>query len=132
MIGKQHNVTVDDYHRMIGAGLFVRDERFELLEGSVVHRPTRDPPNAAVSNLLREELDARLPPHWHTRTYAGFTTADSEPEPSAAVVRGGARDYMTRHPGAADAALVAEVSNVRLELDRTVKERIYARARVSV
>ena len=123
-------VTVDEYHHMIDAGFFVDDDRFELLEGEIVARPTRDPPNATTMQLVRRALDNRLPPGWHTRTQCGFTTGDSEPEPAAAVVRGEPLDYWARHPGPSDAALVVEVSNARLALDRDVKGRLYARARV--
>ena len=125
-------VTVDQYHQMIELGVFATDDRFELLEGSVVSRPTRDPKNATAMQLVREMLRMRLPPGWHTRTQSGFTTSDSEPEPAAAVVRGEATDYLARHPGPSDAALVVEVSNARLDMDRMVKGRLYARAGVAV
>jgi Uma2 family endonuclease len=130
-MGASRHVSVEEYHRMIDCGFFVNDDRFELLEGGIVPRPTRDPPNATTMQLVRRALESRLPPGWHVRTQSGFTTEDSEPEPAVAVVRGGPQDYVVRHPGAADAAVVVEVSNARLDLDRSIKRRLYARAGVT-
>jgi hypothetical protein len=36
--------TVDEYHTMIRAGVFSRDENFELLEGWGVPKMSRNPP----------------------------------------------------------------------------------------
>jgi Uma2 family endonuclease len=60
--------------------------------------------------------------------YAPITLSDSEPEPDVAVIRGDARDHSTRHPGAADAALVVEASDAPLERDRARMKPIYATA----
>ena len=60
------------------------------------------------------------------------TTAESEPEPDIAVVRGHELDYMSRHPGPAELALVVEVSASSLPRDRLEKVRIFARAAIPV
>ena len=120
--------TVDEYHRMIGACVFGDDERFELLEGWVTYAMTRKPPHDATVDLVAEIIRRRLPQGWRVRTQSAITTEDSEPEPDLAVVRGEARDYLKRHPGPADIALVIEVSEATLARDRQVKGRIYARA----
>ena len=46
-----------------------------------------------------------------------------------AVVRGDARDFLADHP--ATAALVVEIADASLELDRQLKARIYARAGIT-
>ena len=46
-----------------------------------------------------------------------------------AVVRGEARDFLADHP--TTAALVVEVADASLRLDRSVKARIYARAGIT-
>jgi Uma2 family endonuclease len=74
----------------------------------------------------------RLLAGWHCRSQSATTTADSEPEPDLAVIRGSERDYLTRHPGPADMALAVEVSESSLPRDRSHKTRIYARAAVPV
>jgi Uma2 family endonuclease len=50
----------------------------------------------------------------------------SEPEPDVAVVAGAIRDYLEAHPRMA--ALVVEVADSSLRLDRRFKAAIYARA----
>jgi Uma2 family endonuclease len=124
--------TVDEYHRMIEDGFFAEDERFELLEGWIVAKMTRKPPHDAVIELIHETLRGMLPVGWHIRAQSAITMADSEPEPDLAVVRGAIRDYMGRHPGPADLALVVEVADSTLATDRDFKGRIYARAGIPV
>jgi hypothetical protein len=60
------------------------------------------------------------------------TTTDSVPEPDVKVVRGRLSDFATRHPAASDLALVVEVADTSLQQDRTIKHRIYARAKVPI
>lgn len=122
--------TVDEYHRMIDAGVFADDDRFELLEGWIIPKMSRNPPHDALLMLIQEALSRTLPPGWVSRNQSAITTRESEPEPDFVVVRGGARDYFDRHPGPADIALAIEVSESSLGRDRTLKARIYARAGV--
>ena len=42
------------------------------------------------------------------------------------------RQYLDRHPGAEDIALVVEVSDTTLERDRTTKKRTYARSGIPI
>jgi Uma2 family endonuclease len=62
---------------------------------------------------------------------SAVTTLESEPEPDVVVVRGGARDFVKRHPGPEQIGLVVEVADTSLTHDRTVKGRIYARAGIA-
>ena len=122
--------TVDEYHRMIDAGVFADDDRFELLEGWIIPKMSRNPPHDALLMLIQEMLSRTLPPGWASRNQSAITTRESEPEPDFVVVRGSARDYFGRHPGPADIALAIEVSESSIGRDRTLKTRIYARAGV--
>jgi Uma2 family endonuclease len=54
---------------------------------------------------------------------------DSEPEPDVSVVRGTPRDAPSGHP--TTAALVVEVADSSLRLDRGPKARVYARAGIA-
>jgi Putative restriction endonuclease len=65
---------------------------------------------------------------WMLRVQNPITTADSEPEPDLAIVRVGRYDQ--QHPGAADIAVVVEISDSSLARDRSTKQRIYAAASV--
>jgi Uma2 family endonuclease len=120
--------TVDEYHRMIEDGYFAADERFELLEGLIVGKMSKNPPHESIVARARRVLDRRLPPGWHVRVQSTVTTSDSEPEPDLAIVAGDEMDYFRRHPGASDTALVVEVAHSTLRDDQTIKYRVYARA----
>jgi Uma2 family endonuclease len=119
--------TPAEYHQLVRAGLF-DDERVELLEGWIALKMTRNPPHDAVANHIRSVIARALPRGWHVRVQSALTTADSEPEPDLAIVKGQELDYMSRHPGPADTALVVEVADSSIERDRTTKVRLYARA----
>ena len=48
------------------------------------------------------------------------------------IVRGETRQYLDRHPGPQDVALVVEVADSSLQRDRSLKKRLYAEARIPV
>jgi Uma2 family endonuclease len=124
--------SVDQYHEMIRAGIFGDDDPVELLEGWLVAKMPKNPPHGAVTVLLLQALQRILPEGWFVRPQEPVTTAESEPEPDTAVIRGDCRDYVTRHPGPEDAALVIEVADSSVQRDSVLKKRIYARAGVPV
>jgi Uma2 family endonuclease len=55
----------------------------------------------------------------------------SEPEPDAAVVRGGIDDYLDNPPGAPDVSCVIEVADSSLSLDVSPKLAAYAGAGIA-
>ena len=120
--------SVDEYHRLVETGVLGTDDRVELLEGWIAPKMSHSPRHDAVVDLVNEALRRLLPKGWRTRIQSAATTATSEPEPDIAVVRGSARDYLTKHPGPQDTGLVVEVADSSLRLDRTSKLRIYAAA----
>jgi Uma2 family endonuclease len=124
--------SVDEYHRLIEDHYFVADERFELLDGYIIEKMSRNPPHDAAVNRARRRIEQALPPGWIVRIQSAITTADSEPEPDIAVARGDDDDYMMRHPGPPDLALVVEVANTTLAADRGPKLAAYARAGIAV
>jgi hypothetical protein len=81
--------TVEEYHRLIQLGVLHEDEPLELLEGWIVFKMPRNPlHDAVVSLILNRVLAPRLPEGWFCRGQSAVTTADSEPQPDIAVVRG--------------------------------------------
>jgi Uma2 family endonuclease len=119
--------SVEEYHRMGEAGVLTEDDQVELLEGLVVPKMIRKPVHDAVVELVRLAISRVLPTGWCIRGQSAITTADSEPEPDIAVVRGTPRDYLGHHPRPADVALVVEIAETSLDRDRK-KRRIYAQA----
>ncbi len=122
--------TLDEYHKLIAAGILREGERIELREGWLVHRMTINPPHAVVVTLTADRLASLLPRGWSRRVQQPISLSTSEPEPDTAVVRGMVVDYITRHPTAAHVGLIVEVADSSLEDDRTKMARIYARASI--
>lgn len=122
--------SVAQYHDMIRAGILTEDDPVELLEGWLVTKMPKKPRHSFTNDLIVDTLRAMLPSGWSIRAQEPITTADSEPEPDIAVVRGDRRDYAERHPAPEDVALVVEVADATLQCDRTLKLRVYASARV--
>ncbi len=118
-----------EYDRLVDLGMFT-GERLELLDGALVVREPQGSSHAAIVAHLGQTLAAAFGPGWHARPHAPLALDDdSEPEPDVAMVPGEARDYVQAHP--ATAALVIEVADSSLRLDRRLKARLYARARIA-
>jgi Uma2 family endonuclease len=124
--------SVDQYHAIIRAGILTEDDPVELLEGWLVTKMPKNPRHSVVTQQAREALARVLPSGWSVNIQEPITTADSEPEPDIAVVRGERRQYLHHHPGPQDVSLVIEVADSSLQRDRTLKKRLYAAAGISV
>lgn len=122
-----HRFTVAEYQRFVAIGAFGEDDPIELLEGWVVEKMPRNPPHDSTISRADRELRLRLPAAWHARIQSSLVTSDSVPEPDIAIVRGPADDYDDQHPTGNDTALVVEVADSSVEIDRD-KARIYAEA----
>lgn len=125
-------LSIEQYHAIIQAGLLTDDDSVELLEGWLVFKMPKNPPHRAITRLVRTALENILPAGWYVDSQEPITLSNSEPEPDIGVVRGDTRQYLDRHPGAEDIALIIELSDTTLQRDRTVKKRIYARAGISI
>jgi Uma2 family endonuclease len=125
-------LSVEQYHEMARTGILLDGDPIELLDGWLVPKMMKHPPHSGTTELVRWTLERCLPVGWFTRCQEPITLSASEPEPDVAVVRGERRDYMERHPGSQETALVVEVADVSLRRDRTTKKRIYAEAGIAV
>jgi hypothetical protein len=112
-------------------GVLSSDDRVELLEGWIVPKMTHHPPHALALSRVELLLPPLLNTDWYLRTQRPLRTADSSPEPDAAVVRGPMERYGLQHPGKGDVAIVVEVADSSLKKDRR-KARIYASIDVPV
>ncbi len=124
--------SVEQYEKLIAAGVLTSDDHVELIEGFIVQKMTQNPPHAVTVDYTLEALRPLLPGGWCLREQKPIKLSDSEPEPDLVVVRGPLQRYETRHPGPRDIALLIEVADTSLEDDRQDKGRVYARARISV
>ena len=117
-----------EYDRLIELGMFI-GERLELLDGLLVVGEPQGSPHAATVMHIGHVLTSAFGDGWHARLHAPLALDDdSEPEPDVAIVTGAARDYLAAHPSRA--ALVVEVAESSLRLDRRFKAELYARVRL--
>lgn len=126
--GPIYRLSVEQYHEMVRSGILDHGARVEFLEGCLVAKMTKHPPHELAKGLVFDALLRILPEACFLLMETPVTTGDSEPEPDVVLVRGQRRDYRDRHPRPEEVALVVEVSDSSLALDRASKARIYARA----
>ncbi|PSN14094.1 hypothetical protein C7293_13225 [filamentous cyanobacterium CCT1] len=119
--------TLDDYHRMIEAGLFV-DRRVELLNGLVVEMAPEGPDHVDLSTDADELFVEQARGRYRVRVAKPMSIAatGSEPEPDIALVK--RKSYRQGHPEPADIYLIIEFSNTTLAKDTNEKRQAYAAA----
>jgi Uma2 family endonuclease len=128
-----YRMSLERYEALVDSGLFTKRDRLHLINGLLVSKMTKKPPHVAACDLTRAALDGLALAGWYTR--AGDPVRlppDSEPEPDVALVRGTIRDYSDRHPGPADVALLVEVADSSLTVDRKKMAGVYGKAGIPV
>jgi Uma2 family endonuclease len=121
--------TRAEYYRMAGVGMF-RDQRVELIEGTIIKMPPQKNFHAMGLGLAEEAVRAVFGRrHWIRTQLPLHLSARSAPEPDIAVVPGGPRDYPRDHP--TTALLIVEVSDTTQSYDRGCKASLYARAKIA-
>jgi Uma2 family endonuclease len=132
-------LTLDQYVRMIDAGILMSGEPIELLDGFLVRKDRskagEDPMTIGFEHVWAVQMIGRIleplaQPHGHyVRLQSPIAIPpDSAPEPDGAIARGTPDDYRDRYPSAADVPCVIEVADSSLHHDRVTKKRIYAKA----
>ncbi|HZW34426.1 MAG TPA: Uma2 family endonuclease [Isosphaeraceae bacterium] len=125
-----YRMTVDEYDRIGG---LLDDPRIELLDGYLVRKLPKNPEHSWTTKAVFKGRDNRLPPGWTWQTEQPVRIpAYDEPEPDIAIIRGSDADYKHRKPGPADVALLVEVSDTTLSIDRGLKLSAYAREGIPV
>ena len=116
-----------EYERLIETGFFRSGDPIELVGGQLIVAEPRGSRHFAAIQAMEEALRRAFGSGWQVRGQGSLALDDeSEPEPDVAVVPGSFRDYVAGHP--ARPALVVEVSESSLALDRDHKGSLYARA----
>lgn len=121
--------SVDDYHRMIEAGI-LRDRRVELLAGEIVEMSPETPIHYNTAKRGARYLEELLTGRADVRFNGPITLLDSEPEPDIAIVRLPESIYNNRHPEPEAIFWVIEVANTSLKKDLDLKGSIYATAEI--
>jgi Uma2 family endonuclease len=119
--------TREEYEAMVARGILAPESHVQLLDGEIIQMTSQGALHRTAVTLIAETLRTIVPSAHHVQVQARLAISyDGEPEPDVAVIRGGIRDYVTEHP--ATAALVIEVADTSLDLDRRRKKAAYARA----
>ena len=124
--------SVEQYHAMLEAEILTENDPVELLEGWIVQKMPKNPAHIFSTQILQDIFGKILPEGYFLNLQDPITTADSEPEPDAVILRGQRRDYVERKANPEDVALVIEVSDATLAQDRTLKKRLYAAAHIPI
>ncbi|MDZ8054469.1 MAG: Uma2 family endonuclease [Aulosira sp. ZfuVER01] len=119
--------SVDDYHRMIEAGI-LRGRHVELLAGEIVEMSPETPIHYTTAKRGAKYLEELLSGKADVRFDGPITLSNSEPEPDIAIVRLPELTYSDRHPAPADIFWIVEVANTSLKKDLDLKAAIYATA----
>ena len=125
-----YRMTVDEYERI---GEMLDDPRVELIDGHLVKKMLKNPEHSWSTKQVFKALERLLPAGWTWRTEQPVRIpAYDEPEPDVSILRGSDDDYMHRKPGPAEVALLVEVSESTLSIDRGEKLRAYAKAAIPI
>lgn len=123
--------TIDEYHRMIAAGI-LSERRVEMLKGEIVEMSPEGEPHAYCSHEAGEYLTQLLSKRATIRQAKPITLPNnSEPEPDIAVVQRLGRDYREHHPYPENIFWLIEYANSSLEKDLETKSKIYAEAGIA-
>lgn len=119
--------TVDDYHRMVEAGILGEDDRVELVNGEILEMSPIGGRHVACVNRINRILIEHLGDAAIVSIQNPIRLGEyQEPEPDAAVIRD--RPYGDQLPSADDVLLLAEISSTSLSFDRGTKLPLYAAA----
>lgn len=123
--------SIDEYHRMIEAGL-LDERRVELLGGDIVEMAPEGEPHAYSSDEAGEYLMRLLGNRAKVRQAKPITLLqdNSEPEPDIAVVERLGREYLFHHPYPQNIYWLIEYADSSLKKDLEDKNRVYAAADV--
>jgi Uma2 family endonuclease len=122
--------TRAEYDRLIELGVFRPGEPIELIAGQLMVSEPQGSAHYTAVGLVEDALRAALGGGWLVRSQGPIALGDdSEPEPDVAVIRGSRRQYSRHHP--ARPALVVEVAESSLALDRGQKASLYARGGIA-
>jgi hypothetical protein len=119
--------TLDDYHRMIEAGI-LDGRSVELLWGEIIEMAPEGEPHASASVEAGEYLMRLLGDRAQVRPAKPITlpSVSSKPEPDIAIVQRLGRQYRQHHPYPDNIFWVIEYAQTSLSKDLDEKKRLYA------
>jgi hypothetical protein len=120
--------TVEEYCQGLAQGDFGPPNSVELLDGRVVAKARQSLRHEGGVERIREVLAKLVPGGWRLQVAQAIVTSDSQPEPDVAIIADALDVNTGRPPRSEETALIVEVADASLVLDRRLKGRVYARA----
>ena len=121
--------NVDEYYRMIDAGILSEDDRVELIEGEVIKMSPIGKLHAACVKRLNELFVFLVGRTAIVSVQDPIRLSDfSEPQPDLALLKRRDDFYSSGHPTPDDVLLVVEVADSSVQYDRVIKMPLYARS----
>jgi Uma2 family endonuclease len=121
--------TVDDYYRMLEAGILQPQDRVELIDGAVIQMSPIGSRHAACVNRANRLFTTTFGPRVVVSVQNPLRLNNyTEPEPDIVLLKPRSDDYASKTPAAGDVFLVVEVADTTLSYDRDVKLPRYAAA----
>lgn len=113
-------ITVAMFRAMVRSGIVGEKEPIYLYKGRLARRMAPHRPHSIAVDRARRALDALVPPGCHVQQEqpVAMRTEHSTPEPDLAAFRGRPGDYPVDFPTTADLAMVVEVADPSLAIDR--------------
>jgi Uma2 family endonuclease len=124
-----HRISVEQFHRMIEAGVFAAGDRLELIDGEMRDMTPIGPPHNACMNTLNMTFAPKLAGKAIVSVLGPIVLDEgTELYPDLLVLRQRADHYRRSNPTGDDTCLVIEVADTSLSVDLGSKLRAYARA----
>uniref|UniRef100_A0A7V4ANL0 Uma2 family endonuclease n=2 Tax=Thermus tengchongensis TaxID=1214928 RepID=A0A7V4ANL0_9DEIN len=126
----RHKISLEEFHRMVEAGVFPEDLRLELVEGELLEMSPIGKRHAAKVARLTALLAPLVPEKAILFVQSPLVVGESELYPDLALLPPRPDFYEERLPEGKDALLVVEVSDTSLRHDLGVKVPLYAKGGV--
>ncbi len=121
--------TIAEYYQMAEAGIFLANDRVELIAGEIIEMSPIGSRHAACVDRLNRLFNRLLASRVIVRVQNPIRLSDrSEPQPDLTLLQPRPDFYAEAHPQPAEVLLLVEVSDTTVEYDREVKIPLYAQA----
>jgi Uma2 family endonuclease len=128
---ERHRFDVEEYHRMLEAGVLSEDDRVELIGGEIVDMTPIGGPHLSCVVALTHLLVMAAGGRYFVSVQNPIRLGPSdEPQPDVSLIRTQPEPDAEGPPGSDEVLLVIEVADTSLAYDRDVKLPVYARARI--
>jgi Uma2 family endonuclease len=126
---KRHRFDVEEYHRMLEAGVLSEDDRVELIGGEIVDMTPIGRPHLSCVVALTHLLVMAAGGRYYVSVQNPIRLGPSdEPQPDISLIGTRPEPDAEGPPGSDEVLLVIEVADTSLAYDSDVKLPLYARA----